>query len=236
MFLLSLPSLTFPFPSTLLFLRRWYMIRGRWWIAQHEFTILEFGAFHNTPAIKKCKWLRSQNKIRPHTASNIYTLLNVFTKHKQTKKNPWVVHMYVPKVTKNTHLPRTTRSQNWTSPCQYAVWTSSFHSLKKNLFKFLEIIWHETFNLNSKLLFWILKINISIEKSSNWDIKWTFQFWILLFESENWLFSSEVFYLISKIIWCKIRNLSYQLQITNLYFNLENYWFSFKGFLYKCNP
>jgi hypothetical protein len=110
---------------TLLFLQRRYMILGRWWIAQHEFTILEFGAFHNTPAIKKCKWLQSQNKIRPHTTSNIYTLLNVFTKHKQTKKNPWVVHMYVPKVTKNTHLPRITRSQNWTSPCQYAVWTGS---------------------------------------------------------------------------------------------------------------
>jgi hypothetical protein len=28
-----------------LFLRRRYIILGGWWIAQHEFTILEFGAF-----------------------------------------------------------------------------------------------------------------------------------------------------------------------------------------------
>jgi len=41
---------------------------------------------YNTPALKKCKWLQSQNKIRPYTTLNIYTLLNVFTKHKQTKK------------------------------------------------------------------------------------------------------------------------------------------------------
>jgi len=52
------------------------------------------------------------------------------------------------------------------------------NSILNFLFKFFEIIWHETLNLNSKLLSWILKINISIKKTSNWVLKWTFQFWI----------------------------------------------------------
>jgi hypothetical protein len=41
---------------------------------------------YNTPAKKWCKWWRSSNEIPPYTTLNIYTLLNVFVKHKQTKK------------------------------------------------------------------------------------------------------------------------------------------------------
>jgi hypothetical protein len=41
---------------------------------------------YNTPAKKWCKWWRSSNEIPPYTTLNIYTMLNVFVKHKQTKK------------------------------------------------------------------------------------------------------------------------------------------------------
>jgi hypothetical protein len=53
------------------------------------------------------------------------------------------------------------------------------------------LIW--TWNFNSKLLFWILRINTSSLKIINWVKNWTFQFWILLFESENWYFNSGIF-------------------------------------------
>jgi hypothetical protein len=41
---------------------------------------------YNTPAKKWCKWWRSWNETPPYTTLNIYTLLNVFLKHKHTKK------------------------------------------------------------------------------------------------------------------------------------------------------
>ncbi len=41
---------------------------------------------YNILNLKKCNWWRSRNEIRPYTTINIYTLLNIFIKHKQIKK------------------------------------------------------------------------------------------------------------------------------------------------------
>jgi len=51
---------------------------------------------------------------------------------------------------------------------------------------------------NSELCFCILKINIWIQKVINWVQKWTFQFWISLFESKSWYFNFEIFNLNSE--------------------------------------
>ncbi len=71
-----------------------------------------------------------------------------------------------------------------------------------------------TRNLNFKLLFWILKIITSSLKINNWVEKWTLQFWIFLFEYENWHFNSEIFYLNSKNFY----DLKIDIWILNYYF------------------
>jgi hypothetical protein len=60
------------------------------------------------------------------------------------------------------------------------------------------LIW--TWNFNFNLLFWIFKINTSSLNIINWVYKWTFQFWILLLESENWHYNSGNCYLNSKTL------------------------------------
>jgi len=62
----------------------------------------------------------------------------------------------------------------WTSNLIFEPWSFKF--------KFEDIIWLESWNLNSKLLFCVLEINISIQKFIKWVLKWKFKFWILLFE------------------------------------------------------
>jgi len=59
-------------------------------------------------------------------------------------------------------------------------------------------------------------------------------FWILLFESENWHFNSEICYLTSKTFDLKtdIWILNYYFGILNLNLNSKNYWLSFTGFIY----
>jgi hypothetical protein len=62
-----------------------------------------------------------------------------------------------------------------------------------------------------------------------------FQFVILLFESENWHFNSEICYLISKKVFDQKIDmwvLNYYFEILNIYFNSKKISLSFKGLFY----
>jgi hypothetical protein len=48
------------------------------------------------------------------------------------------------------------------------------------------IIWFENWKLSFQLLFLNLNFNISRQKIINRVLKWTFQFWVFLFDSKNW--------------------------------------------------